>query len=411
MVFDYSRFSRNSTNAGVYKNILNNHNIELVSVTQEMENTPEGRMMENIYFIMDGYSSDKNAVHTHAGMLQKAKIGSHCGGIPPLGYDLDEQKNLVINEEEAETVRRIFNLFENNYSYNAMADLLNSEGIVTKAGKPFTKYSFLSILRQRKYIGTFFWNVTRQKKTDGRRNSHEHKPVEEQVILENRFQPIIEREQYERVQEMLAARVSGKAESKRRHHYMLSGLGILRCACCGSYMIGTTRKSHGITYTTYYCPKHRVKGEGRCSNKEIRTEGLDQMVASLLAKDLFKRRDIARLNAELNDDEHRSKLQVRLRGVERAIGNLVQSIERGGPEILLARLQALTNEKALLEKQIEGCEVLEIPRDKDDFKSFCHQFRRYLMESEDLEVRQYIKAAVNEISVGAEMVQVQLNVV
>lgn len=55
--------------------------------------------------------------------------------------------------------------------------------------------------------------------------------------------------------------------------------------------------------------------------------------------------------------------------------------------------------------------MLEIPSDKDDFKFFCHQFRRYLMESEDLEVRQYIKQAVKEVSVGAETVQIQLNVI
>ena len=52
----------------------------------------------------------------------------------------------------------------------------------------------------------------------------------------------------------------------------------------------------------------------------------------------------------------------------------MQSIERGDPEILFARLQTLSNEKYLLEKQIEGCEVLELPSDKDDFKFFAISF-------------------------------------
>ena len=107
---------------------------------------------------------------------------------------------------------------------------------------------------------------------------------------------IITKEQFQRVQEALAARASGKAGSKRRHHYMLSGLKIMKCAECGSYMVGVARTSHGKGYTTYACPKHKSDG---CSTKEIRTEYVDKLVVRLIYQDLLHREDHAVITRQM----------------------------------------------------------------------------------------------------------------
>lgn len=66
--------------------------------------------------------------------------------IPPLGYDLDETKHIVVNEAEAEIVRTIFRMYLDGYSYSDIAKALNTAGHTTKIGNPFNKNSFSSLL-------------------------------------------------------------------------------------------------------------------------------------------------------------------------------------------------------------------------------------------------------------------------
>ncbi len=71
-----------------------------------------------------------------------------------LGYDRGEDGNLVINEEQAETVRRIYGLFLQGRSPHAIAKLLTAEGIPSPGGKEVWSSSTVkSILTNEKYKG------------------------------------------------------------------------------------------------------------------------------------------------------------------------------------------------------------------------------------------------------------------
>ena len=148
LVYDLSRFSRNYTDAVRYKSLLKDHNIRVVSVTQDFGCSNEGFLIEGITDLLNDYFSRDNAKKTHAGMAVKSQKAGHCGGIPPLGYDVDANGKLIVNPVEAETVRRIFDMFELNYSYTRMAEILNSEGRKNKRGSCFGKHSFNSLLQQ-----------------------------------------------------------------------------------------------------------------------------------------------------------------------------------------------------------------------------------------------------------------------
>ena len=99
--------------------------------------------MRDIKKAFNSFTSRNIGKFTHAGMLTNASNGEHCGGVPPLGYNVVDKK-LVINESEAEIVRRIFDMYENNFSYKQMAEDLNSKGYRTKFGQLFTYNSFSS---------------------------------------------------------------------------------------------------------------------------------------------------------------------------------------------------------------------------------------------------------------------------
>jgi len=63
----------------------------------------------------------------------------HTGGCPPLGYDVDENRHLTINEHEAEAVRIIFEMFAEGYGYTAIIKYLNEHGYEPKRGGIFGK--------------------------------------------------------------------------------------------------------------------------------------------------------------------------------------------------------------------------------------------------------------------------------
>lgn len=410
LVFEWSRFARNVDDALYYTNVLKDNDIETISITQETDDSPMGEFMKNINHAVDQLESRNNSVRTHAGMSEKALEASHCGGIPPLGYDLDGDLHLVVNEEEAELVKKIFELYENDYSYKRMAKILNAEGYRTKVNKKFTKNSFISILRQEKYTGLYFWNKTRQKKSDGSRNSHQQKPLDEQIFVEGGCPQIIPPEQFERVQQKLSSRARGSASSKRRHHYMLSGLKLLKCANCGEYMIGTVRKSRGKTYVTYYCPTHKEKGKAFCDTKEINAEYLDRMVAGILTNDLYTRKDVQKINDGLKYDDIGKKLLNKKLGVEKAMANVMKNMEYRASELLAAKLEELSQEADAIEKQLKEYKKAGNAITLNNKKDICNRFGKYLTASDDLEVKLYLKESIKEIVVANDDVQIKLNV-
>jgi site-specific DNA recombinase len=324
LVYDYSRFARNTDDATIYTGMLDNTKTNLISVTQPFTESIEGTLLKHIIHAINEFQSQVISKHTHDGLRNYANKTQHCGGIPPLGYDVGEDRTLVINEEEAKIVKDIFDMYECGYSYNKMKDELNAKGCRTKVGELFTKHSFKDILRQEKYTGLYTWDKRVGKDRKGKHNSHEHKPLDKQVRIENGCPQIIDQEQFERVQKKMNARADGAADSKARHHYMLGGLQKIRCAECGSTMQGTKCTSHGKEYFTYFCPKHKAK---ECSTRAIRTEAIDCFVTGVLMRDLYYRDDLQAISASMKQTNEVKALQEKLKGNKKATQNILKAIQ------------------------------------------------------------------------------------
>lgn len=406
LVFSFSRFFRNDSEALKYKNMLNDLGIEVISVTQEFGNSPEGRLMESLTYAIDAYQSNINALHTHSGMTTIASQALHCGGIPPLGFDVGANRKLVINQYEADIVSQIFDMYENDISYTRMAEICNSKGYKTKAGNPFTKHSFINILKNEKYIGIYFWNKTAKKKANGKRNSHAHKPIEEQTREIGGCPAIISEVQFLRVQEKMKSRSKGEGSSKSRQHYMLSGLKIMKCAECGSYMIGTVSYSRDNKYTTYFCPKHKEK---TCPTKEIQTKGVDKFVTKALVSDLYHRNDLSEISKIMGHDEDCRGLKDRLKGNAKATRNIMKAVKAEYSPQLLEELKSLSAEKTWLEKEISKKTQSGISITNDNKKNICKKFGTLLMKSDEPSVKNYLRNSIHEILISNDGITVTLN--
>lgn len=114
LVHKLDRFARNRYDSAVYKRELKKNGVSVYSVLENLDDSPESIMMESVLEGMAEYYSQNLGREVMKGMKETALQCKHTGGKPPLGYDLDEEtKRLVINEEEAQAVRLIYEMYAN----------------------------------------------------------------------------------------------------------------------------------------------------------------------------------------------------------------------------------------------------------------------------------------------------------
>ena len=405
LIYQHNRFTRNTNDAWMYTGELEDRDIDIISITQEFAPTPEGRLMTHIIHCMDQYFSENLAKVCFDGMKSVAKNGKHCGGVPPLGYDVGEDKKLHINEWEADAVRLIFDMFEMQFSYTQIADCLNEKGYHTKSGQPFNKNSFTSILKQEKYCGKYVWNRAQKKDSNGHRNTHKSKSEENQVRIDNAIPVIIEQEQFDRVQALMNSRKGGKAGINYKHRYLLSGMGVLVCSECGSKLVGKTDNRSGTRY--YYCPEHKRKA---CSLIDIKAEPLEKLVINQLASDVYKRQDLVEIFNSINNTDEIRKLEYHLRGVRTAIRNTLKAIEKGTTPELEKKIRTLSSDRDNTEARIKDLKAQELTIGEVDRKALCKKIAVFLKEDEGLEAKQYIKTMVDAVAVSNESITVKINV-
>jgi len=157
--------------------------------------------------------------------------------VAPYGYKKDAiQKNhLVIDENTSYVVKDIFNMYLNGNSVYYIKDYLNKKNIQSPSGyarkqteiKRWNGVTILNILSNKVYIGATVAN----KRVNLSYKSKKRIKVlkEENIITENTHEPIIKKEDFEKVQFLLAKKSINK---KNRHEYLFRGL--IKCKTCHS---------------------------------------------------------------------------------------------------------------------------------------------------------------------------------
>lgn len=397
LVHKLDRFARNRYDSAVYKRELKKNGVSVYSVLENLDDSPESIMMESVLEGMSEYYSQNLAREVMKGMRETALQCKHTGGKPPLGYDLNTDGKLIINQGEAEVVQQIFKMYLDNYSYSKMAEVLNKKGYRTKTGSLFRKNSFYSILRQEKYTGVYIWNRASAKQ-NGMRNNHKSKALKDQVRIQGGCPSIISRSDFEEVQKKMQERAHGKAESKARRYYMLGGKGFLQCGICGKSMTGTVRKSHGKTYITYQCPSHKAK---QCETKEVRADRLNLIVAQQLAEFFFREDRLKDwedlLRSDIRDDPENKSLKNRIKGIDKKMENILQNLEDVVSKALTQRLDELAQKKEELESKLRKMTNVPTRITKDDMKKLKAGFIQLLMNEDLPEVRQFLKNTIKKL--------------
>lgn len=150
------RISRVTAHYYHYKHMLTRKDVKIISATENFSAFGEdGDLLENIIVGMAQLERRNIAKRTAGGRKVKASMGGYAGGRAPYGYEVDRGR-LVINEEEAQAVRRMFELRDRGMTYKEVEEILNGEGYRRRNGNPF-HYSGIQqmISNRRTYEGEY----------------------------------------------------------------------------------------------------------------------------------------------------------------------------------------------------------------------------------------------------------------
>ena len=280
-----------------------------------------------------------------------------------MGYDKDGNGELVINEKEAEIVRRIFEEYLKGKSRNKIAEGLEKDGILTVTGGNKWHDSVIKkMLQNEKYAGDALLQktITVDFLTHKRVINKGHVP---QYYVENSHPPIISKETFERAQQEMERRRKLKGvtdENKSRHSNKYPFSGKIVCGECGS-IFTRVRWGQGEKYKKYVwnCRKRSKKGPEGCSMKAVDEEKL-------------KKAFVRMVNRQIKDtDKFISRMLENIEKVfaERANSVDVAAIDKRLEELReeMERLVKL-NVKANLDADIYGEEYARITGEMEELR-------------------------------------------
>ena len=189
-------------------------------------------------------------VQTMEGRIQKAREGKWNGGFAPYGYKLVDG-NLEINEEEAEAIRIIFDLYANtDIGANGISKYLEDHGIlkiIRQNGKTplFNAHLIRIILKNPVYCGKIAYGRRKTEKVHGTRNDYHLVEQDNFLLVDGLHEAIVSDEIWQKVQikRLAQAKKYEKVNSpKGEKIHLLSG--ILRCPVCGAGMYGNKSIKH-----------------------------------------------------------------------------------------------------------------------------------------------------------------------
>lgn len=416
LVHKLDRFARNRYDSAVYKRELKKNGVSVYSVLENLDNSPESIMLEAVIEGMSEYYSQNLARETMKGMIETALQCKHTGGKPPLGYDVDvTTRRLVINHTESETVKMIFDMFVEGYSYGDIIAELNLRGMCTKQGSEFHKNSLHDILSNEKYKGTYIFNRSSHKSPNGTRNSHRKKEQEEIIAIPGGCPAIISEETFDKAQKKLAENKRLGGTNKAKENYLLSSK--VFCKECGRPMHGNTHNcGRGKTrLSTYRCP-NRCKD---CNNKEINRDYLEDYLIYLLETEIFNSRALKKITRAIEQKSAMIRLDVEgasdlidteISNLEVQIKNVTDAIASGLiSEALVTRLHELEDEKNRLETQKAHMEGEASFKAVDiDSKYILGEYARLKKTPTHPSYKAFIQSFVDSISVGRYTVYITL---
>ena len=390
IIWKSDRFSRSREDAAVYKGKLKRLGIRVVSAMEPIPEGSAGILLEGMLEATAEWYSRALSENVIRGMTDNAR---RClfNGARVFGYDRGPDDHYVINEDEAGTVRQIFDLYVAGYSADAIAKQLNAQGVMQRNGRPWNLNRILVVIGNEKYMGTYHWGDIR---------------------VENGMPAIISESDFMEAQRM--RRKTAKHYETSPADFLLTGR--VFCGHCRHPMVGDSGTSKtGAKHYYYTCQGKKTLRI--CDKRSVQKDLLEETVVDFVLDHVLQGPAIERTVQAVMDaqkaalaDSPLPALEAELAEKNKEIDNIIKAITQG---IWTSKtgdtLRALEASAEELKEHIDALKYSQAQLiDPERVRFFLHRFHMRDRADPDLR-RDIIQTFVNSVYVYDDHLKLVVN--
>ena len=275
-----SRFARNTVDCLKTIREMKAINVDIFFEEQNIHTLSANG--EFLISLLAGYAQEESrqcSENTLWRVRKNFKEGKPYGGSSMLGYKLEKGRFTVV-PEEAEIVRKIFDLYLAGNGFCKIARILTNDGIKSYTGKAWNKSTLGEIISNVTYTGNLHLQKT-YRENHMTKKTMKNKGEKPLYIVEGNHEPIISQEIFDKAQEIRKVKAVGKSGKRNGPAYPFTGL--IYCGECGHLF------KHKVTkyYESWCCSQYDELGKAYCASKKIRDDVLRKACAEALGIDSF----------------------------------------------------------------------------------------------------------------------------
>ncbi len=400
---DLSRLGRNNAKTLQMIDYLEERGVRLLTADGRYDSLTDNETVGIETWVNERYVRDISR-KIRSSLRFKIQKGEYVGRAP-FGYKKSglEKNRLVIDEAEADIVRKIYELYLAGHGYSSISKYLEERGCPSPTGEGWNRITVRRILCSRVYIGDTVQGVS--EKVSFKSKKTRRLPKDKWVITEGTHEAVITKDMYEEVQRLRSTRNNGKISRNKCRHILN---GIMFCGDCGSAMYVRKRKNG----TVYVCGNYCRNGKTACSSHFVYEADIVYHICRELAG-LFEQKE------EIHELQERITIQ-EISERDAAYARICSQLESGRrqQELLYKdRLEGRISDKlfdrmnlkienrlALLERELE--QIKSGNTQQPDVIGLAGIASEMLSKCEL--TREMAEAAVNRITVNNETVTVEL---
>lgn len=278
---DLSRIGRNNAKVLLLLDKLKESGIRLILIDDNYDNfQTEDDMIGIKTWFNERYVKDTSRkIKKVISMKQEnGELVVHA----PFGYYIQD-KQYKIRQNEADIVRRIFELYTNGHGYRSIANLFNEQNVDTPKtlmdkNKNITAYNISlskwtdnkvrDILKNDTYIGNYRLRKRERKTIHG---TDKRVPKDNQFVFKNHHEPIISEDTFNLAQELMQKRIKINFKGFRNGSQSLFS-NVLICGDCGKKLTPIVRKTSSGERKYYICSGYNTNGINSCNKSHLVNE-------------------------------------------------------------------------------------------------------------------------------------------
>ncbi len=367
IVKDLSRLGRDHVMTGYYiETFFPENKVRFISIVENYDSMKNQASNDSSTFIIacNDYYSKQNSLKIRNVLDSKRKDGKFIGSKPCFGYmrDPDDKGHLIIDENVAKYVKKIFEWRANDIGISEIATRLNKMGVLTpsaykniayskrlKNKSSWSIHSVKKILQNRMYTG----DMVQHTQTNINYKSKKKITLDPRlwIVVENTHEPLVDKELFKLVNKKKSNHNRTVEKKTDRPRRLLEGL--IYCKECGNRLGITYRKNHN--YWTINCNKYaRDPIRRRCSSHFFPYEYFEEQVLEAV------KNNISSLFKGLSIDELNNEIIKRTNCDETSLNTTKEELEKEREKVFLA-IQTIYQDRIEGNINLDSYKLLVVP--------------------------------------------------